>query len=778
VSAVIDEELWYGSSTTKEAEQLAAESLAGRVGRVLGAKPFPASALRLARLTRDPRTQMEELLGVLESDPALSARLLRLVNSAGFALRTACTSVRHAAILVGNARLNQVATTAAIMDMYASSAKHATRVLEHATVVGALCRYLAFYLALPSDELFTCGFLHDIGKLMLLDTDGVEYEALLEQAGDEPDALHLLERERFGFDHALLAGHVLHRWNIPQPVPQVVSWHHNAPHAFEVSPQLGQLVSAVRLADHMSYAFQKANPAQSIEQLARTDAAQYLGVSEPQLAAMWDEMAALALRAVAASRSGTGVADAVPDRPAPASLRVVRGSLSAPAQRRIASLPPGANDSLRPLAVPSLEPPSRASARVPAESVAPSERTHGAVLSLGPERVKIPSLSPEPAAISLRPGTLNQAPAVEAWIPGQSQVPAPPLPISIPAPRSPRTATSLKPTKLQPAALEDIRPEMAALTPKHFACVVCAGPTYAATCAACGAYVCPKHQLGEAAWCQLCVEEFSVYKLGTFPPWLWVGLGSCYTLLLAGAALSPVGGAPTRWGSALVIGATLALLAGVGRQAWRKSHFLRSRPRRETPSPKLREQSLNDFRANASTHWEEANWDAPSPQPSPEVNNPVVSSDAPPTALAGAGRRSELPIERIVPQVNAGIMHLQELLRITPDAGTEVVVPGNYTPSVPPEAQTNDARPPYIYSTHEESPTNPRRISSAEFPEPQRRPSVIPVSVPRDTPTVPRADDAEPRHDVTRVGRALARSRAPGRRSFQKAFRHPTRSRG
>src|SRR6187431_556083 len=163
--------------------------MAARMGRIVGAKPFPAAAQRLSQITQDPSCLMDEVVSVLESDPALSARLLRLVNSVGFSLRTACTSVRHAATLVGTEKLHQIASTAAILDMYETGSEETTLLLEHATVVGALCRYLAFHFGLPPDELFTCGFLHDIGKLMLLETEGEPYLELLRKDSHEFDTL-------------------------------------------------------------------------------------------------------------------------------------------------------------------------------------------------------------------------------------------------------------------------------------------------------------------------------------------------------------------------------------------------------------------------------------------------------------------------------------------------------------------------------------------------------------------------------------------------------------
>jgi HD-like signal output (HDOD) protein len=348
VKVEVDEELWYGASSDEAAEAEAAKSMAARMGRIVGAKPFPAAAQRLSQITRDPNCQMDEVVAVLESDPALSARLLRLVNSVGFSLRTACTSVRHAAALVGTEKLNQVASTAAILDMYESGGERAKQLLEHATVVGTLCRYLAFHFGLPPDELFTCGFLHDIGKLMLLDTEGDAYLELLGPETPEFDLTHVEERKRFGFDHALLAGHVLAAWNIPHPVPKVVAWHHHVTRAYAESTAISQMVSTLRLADAMSFALQREDTQAQIETLARMEAASYMDISEGQLAAMWDEVRALTERARAVFR-GDKVDDSHfthTSRPSGASMRAVarakhqdRASLSA------ASAPPSSERS-------------------------------------------------------------------------------------------------------------------------------------------------------------------------------------------------------------------------------------------------------------------------------------------------------------------------------------------------------------------------------------------------------------------------------------------------
>jgi putative nucleotidyltransferase with HDIG domain len=292
-TAAIDETNWFGTNDQAVAEETAGRSMAALVGRIIGAKPFPMSARRLADLTRLDVVRIEPVIQVLESDPGLSARLLRLVNSAGYALRQRCTSVRHAATLVGTDRLHQIATTAAVLDLFDSKGPFAAQIIEHSTVVGAFCRYLGAHLALPVDDLFTAGFLHDIGKLMLMETEGDQYVELLTSCASQPDSIHLLERKIYGFDHAALAAHVLSAWSIPEPVPKIVAWHHAPAQAYKASSLMASLVQTIRLSDAMVYTMRRGADRAGIKDLANHEAAGYLEISEPQLAAMWNELQVL-----------------------------------------------------------------------------------------------------------------------------------------------------------------------------------------------------------------------------------------------------------------------------------------------------------------------------------------------------------------------------------------------------------------------------------------------------------------------------------------------------
>ncbi|HEX2671898.1 MAG TPA: HDOD domain-containing protein, partial [Polyangiaceae bacterium] len=196
---------------------------------------------------------------------------------------------------------------------------------------------------LPHDELFTCGFLHDIGKLMMLDTEGEKYAELVRNYGGAPDQLHTHERRIFGFDHALLGAHVLKAWNIPEPVPKVVLYHH-APQRALQDTLLSSMVHTLRLADMMSYALVLDSDQEGITIVTESEAAQYLEISEPQVAAMWTDLRALADRSRARSHGQPDMEVVAPRRlDVPRSLRPRRSG----APRSLppsGSLPPNSFD--------------------------------------------------------------------------------------------------------------------------------------------------------------------------------------------------------------------------------------------------------------------------------------------------------------------------------------------------------------------------------------------------------------------------------------------------
>jgi HD-like signal output (HDOD) protein len=289
-----NDEVFRGGAVDGIGRNAAERSLAALVAKVHGIRPLPESVQRLIAMTQDEAFDVDELARLVEADASLAARVLRLVNSAGFGLRTACKSITHAIVLLGPRKLRELATTAAVLDLVEDGGVWSQRIGEHAMYVAAICRKLAPMADLPWDDAFTCGLLHDVGKLMLLQAGGVEYPAMLAAADGKPDTLHRLERARYGFDHAVLGSHVLASWKLPDPVPSIVGWHHDPALAYEAPPRVVGLVQLVRLADKLAYSIgDTPPPADYFDVLGQETPARYLMLTSEDLSTVWPQLRAL-----------------------------------------------------------------------------------------------------------------------------------------------------------------------------------------------------------------------------------------------------------------------------------------------------------------------------------------------------------------------------------------------------------------------------------------------------------------------------------------------------
>jgi putative nucleotidyltransferase with HDIG domain len=293
------EDLWFGEVKDDPAEKKAAESLVSQVAEIHGLRPFPVSAQQLMGLVRSPNYTIDAVEKVIETDPLLAARVMRVVNSAAYALRTRCTSISHAVVLLGAKTLSEIATAMAVLDMVDASSALMERLRYHSVAVGSIGRQLAIQMGKKPAEIFTCGLLHDLGKMLILQAE----EGTKTSQGDFPysqlasdhaeaDVLHIHERECFGYDHAVLAGHLIRLWQIPDPVPLVVAKHHQLGQAFQLGEETAVMTSLVCVANLLSYSLEdeSTSPDEQIKEVAKSGAASFLNLTAEALEGMWTDL--------------------------------------------------------------------------------------------------------------------------------------------------------------------------------------------------------------------------------------------------------------------------------------------------------------------------------------------------------------------------------------------------------------------------------------------------------------------------------------------------------
>ena len=249
--------LSFLDDTDQVAREAARQSLAACVSKTHGVGSFPGAAQKLLQSTQGRDYCPTEATATIEGDSSLAARILRVVNSPAYGLRMRCRKIRIAVTLLGPRRLRQIATTAAALDWFSDDSPAVTAIFKHSSATALLARQLAAGLGLAADELYTCGLLHDFGKLMMIHAGDDRYAPILAKTADQIDSADVLEREVYGYDHALLGAIVLAGWNIPEPLPNVIAWHHQPQRAFKAGGLLGKMVATLRFAEHLAHAFER-----------------------------------------------------------------------------------------------------------------------------------------------------------------------------------------------------------------------------------------------------------------------------------------------------------------------------------------------------------------------------------------------------------------------------------------------------------------------------------------------------------------------------------------
>lgn len=289
-TASIIEELWF-ESNSDAANQTAATSFAAKLAQSQGLKTFPAVAQKILTLFADDQFRVGEVIEALGEDPALAASVLRVANSPFFATSHPVTQMNQAFVRVGTNHVKEIVCAVATMEMFRDVNGLGMQIRDHCAAVAGLTNFLGREFGQgPLDGLFLSGLLHDIGKLLLIESNAIDYPTPSHHAL-EPDMMHQFEQKRLGYDHAVLAGHIVSSWNFGSTVSKTIAWHHQPNRAF-ADTSAAQWVALLRLADHIDFilSLENVDYERDINELTQGAEAHWLNISAQDLMQRWPEL--------------------------------------------------------------------------------------------------------------------------------------------------------------------------------------------------------------------------------------------------------------------------------------------------------------------------------------------------------------------------------------------------------------------------------------------------------------------------------------------------------
>jgi HD-like signal output (HDOD) protein len=231
--------------------------------------PFPSIATKLLHLLEDDNVSVKKIVDLIKADAALTAELLRIVNSPIYGFSTHISSLQTSVAMMGFQTVRSFALTVCMKGFLHTALRIdlLRRIWRHSLACGILCDELSQVCPANmtrDDRAYTAGLLHNIGSLGLFVAHPRTYAELLE--GTHGDCLLEKERSVLGIDHCEAGGWLARNWGFPDDLRHVVLTHHDAPRpgVFE-TPDLVRV--AVLMTDGLGFAFMPRAAEQSFSDL-------------------------------------------------------------------------------------------------------------------------------------------------------------------------------------------------------------------------------------------------------------------------------------------------------------------------------------------------------------------------------------------------------------------------------------------------------------------------------------------------------------------------------
>lgn len=198
-------------------------------------------------------TSANDLNRIISLDPVLTGRVLKLINSAYYALPEPISSLTRAIIMLGINTVKNLALSTSVVGalkgLNTQQVLSSEQFWNHSLCVGVTAKALAGKRGLPytqRDDYFVAGLLHDLGKMPLLGCFATEYGAAIGRAKQADIPLYQAEQEYFGFHHGWVGKQIAEKWKLSSAISECLDFHH-APE--KASKELQPLIASVEVAN-------------------------------------------------------------------------------------------------------------------------------------------------------------------------------------------------------------------------------------------------------------------------------------------------------------------------------------------------------------------------------------------------------------------------------------------------------------------------------------------------------------------------------------------------
>lgn len=224
-----------------------AKFIATVIGDVGDIATLPEVTVKIIKVVENPKSTARDLHDIIKNDPALSARILKVVNSAFYGLPGQIASMDRAIVLLGLSAVKNIAIAASMTHMFngggAIEGFTGNDVWKHSVAVAVACRLLTSAQGRPSvEESFLAGLIHDLGLLVERQMFAKQLAEIVGKAKAGPVNWCELENQIIGADHAAFGMALATKWRFPAHLCTAIGYHHKPMQVAQVNRELSVLV--------------------------------------------------------------------------------------------------------------------------------------------------------------------------------------------------------------------------------------------------------------------------------------------------------------------------------------------------------------------------------------------------------------------------------------------------------------------------------------------------------------------------------------------------------
>ncbi len=210
------------------------ETLEGLLEGLVTIPTVPSTLVEINEILNDPDGSAQEAGKVVSKDPAVAVKVLRLVNSAYYALKNPVSDVSFAVSILGLKVLKNLVVQATVLESFGSNGKAGNLSEEYlwehsfkaAVAAAMIAKHAKKKLQMIPEEAYTCGLVHDVGKIIMAENLGAKYTKALFVGGRKKLSASQAEMEAFQFDHAAVGALLADKWGLSPRMVKALRFHH------------------------------------------------------------------------------------------------------------------------------------------------------------------------------------------------------------------------------------------------------------------------------------------------------------------------------------------------------------------------------------------------------------------------------------------------------------------------------------------------------------------------------------------------------------------------